>query len=80
MCGAKVVRFAGLSCKITLHPGGANGVASKLNVPLGSEYADYLAFLLGDLSKLRAITDYVMSLSHKFKGKVGCTVHNQAIT
>ena len=60
----------------TLHPGGANGVASKLNIPFNAVYAEIFWLRRDGRNIFNVITDCGISLSHKCMGKLGFTVHN----
>ena len=66
-------RTFGLTCATTLVPGGAKGVAAKLNSPYILVYAESFGLERADLSKLRVILHYSVSLSHSERGKFGST-------
>ena len=60
-------------------PGGANGVAAKLNSPNIYVYADNNGLVLADLSRFNVILHCSMSLSHSVRGKLGSTIAKPAL-
>ena len=60
-------------------PGGASGVALKLNSPNMYAYADSRGFDLAALSKFNVIFACSMSLSHSDSGKLGSTLASPAL-
>ena len=60
-------------------PGGANGVALKLNSPNTYAYADNFGFTLADRNMLIVMLAWSKSLSHSARGKSGLHVANPAL-
>ena len=66
-----VRRTFGLTCATILVPGGANGVAAKLNSPKICVYADNEVLAFADLRIFSVLFHCSMSLSHSFRGNSG---------
>ena len=60
----------------TLHPGGAKGEESKLNISFNAVYAEICWLRCDGHNIFNVITNCGISLSHKCMGKLRFTVHN----
>ena len=69
--GSQDARCAGLSWDNIFVPGGANGVALKLNSPKRYAQADSFGLHLTDRKRLSVSTALLINLSHWFRGKLG---------
>jgi hypothetical protein len=78
-CGDHVSRLAGFSCATTRTPGGASGVRLKSKCPWKYAHADNLGLSRDPRRRLRVMTAWSMSRSHKCKGKSLSTLHNPAM-
>ena len=54
----------GRSCTMTLHPGGASGIFSKLDVPHSWLYANSFGLILEGRTMFSVITACLINLSH----------------
>ena len=66
-----VQRTFSLTCATILVPGGANGIAEKLNSPNIYVYEDNEVLALADLRRFSVMLHCSMSLSHPVRGNSG---------
>ena len=71
--------FSGLMNATIFVPGGAKGVAVKLNSPNTYAWADNLGFVLEDRKRFIVIFVCGISLSHSESGKFGSAPANAAL-
>ena len=70
-CVEKEGQFEDALWTKTLVPGGARGVALKLEFPLMATWAERLGFVKEYRRRLRVIMAWVMRLSHYWEVKLG---------